>query len=323
MVITNHLTNINYKTTIMKTNYFLVALFTLVTLSVNAQFNDDMESYTVGEPINEGHWTNWGVGNGAGYDIMSASGSHGDGQKSGFIPPDNTTGAVLDLGNKISSVWELEFYMFIPEDKEAYFNLQGTVPIEGGGEFIVGNIFLNWNLLDPGVGLISDSALGAVYFNFPHDQWFRVYMRIDISNGISLATWEMNVDGEEVIPAGTAFTDGSGTVPTSLGGVNFYSISTNNFLLVDDFIFCEDCNLGIQQNSLLDFSVYPSPTTSILNIESETPIVQIEIYDLLGQLVVSNSNQNTIDISRVSQGIYFIKLKDENGFIGTKKVVKK
>lgn len=307
----------------MKNNYFLVAFFTLTMLGVNAQFNDDMESYTVGEPIEEGHWTDWGCGGGAGCALMSESGSHGGGEKSGFIPSDNTTGAVLDLGNKTSGVWKLDFYMFIPQDKEAYFNLQGTVPIVEPGEFIVGNIFLNWNLLDPGVGLISDSALGAVYFNFPHGQWFRVYMRFDISNGISLATWEMYVAGEEVIPAGTALTNLAGTVPASLGGVNFYSISTNNFLLLDDFIFCEDCNLGIEQNALLDFSVYPSPTTGILNIESETSIVQIEIYDLLGQLVVSSSNQNTIDISSVRQGLYFIKLKDENGDIGSQKVIKK
>jgi hypothetical protein len=306
----------------MKTNYFLVALFTLTMLSVNAQFIDDMESYTVGEPINEGHWTNWGIGDGIGHDLMSESGSHGDGEKSGFIPPDTTTGAVLDLGNKTNSVWELEFYMFVPQDKEAYFNLQGSVPIVGNGEFIVGNIFLNQNLTNPGVGLISNSALGAVNFNFPHGQWFRVLMRFDISNGMSLATWDMYVDGEEVIPIGTAFTNLAGTIPTSLGGVNFFSISIDNFLLVDDFIYCEGCNLGIKQNSLLDFSVYPSPTTGILNIESESTIIQIEVYNQLGQLVASNSNQNTIDISRVDAGLYFIKLKDENGNIGTKKVVK-
>ena len=80
---------------------------------------------------------------------------------------------------------------------------------------------------------------------------------------------------------------------------------------------------GIDDNSLLDFSVYPSPTTGILNIGSETTITQIEIYDQFGQLVLSNSNQNTIDISSVSQGFYFFKLKDENGNIGTQKVVKK
>jgi len=81
--------------------------------------------------------------------------------------------------------------------------------------------------------------------------------------------------------------------------------------------------LGVNENTLLDFLVYPSPTTGMLTIESKTPITEIEIYNQLGQLVLSNSNQNEIDMSSVSQGVYFIKIIDENGNIGTQKVVKK
>jgi hypothetical protein len=81
--------------------------------------------------------------------------------------------------------------------------------------------------------------------------------------------------------------------------------------------------LGVNENTLVDFSVYPSPTTGILTIQSNTTITQIELYNQLGQLVLSNSNKNTIDISSVSLGIYFIKIMDENGNFGTKKVVKK
>jgi len=73
----------------------------------------------------------------------------------------------------------------------------------------------------------------------------------------------------------------------------------------------------------IDLSIYPVPTTGILNIQSDTPISQIEIYNLLGQLVKSNSDQNSIDISSVDQGIYFIKVMDENENIGSQKVVKK
>ena len=81
--------------------------------------------------------------------------------------------------------------------------------------------------------------------------------------------------------------------------------------------------LGVDEYPLFDFSVYPIPTTGILNIQSKTAITQIEIHNLLGQLVKSNNNKNTIDISSVRQGCYFIKLKDENGNIGTQKVLKK
>ena len=66
-------------------------------------------------------------------------------------------------------------------------NLQGAVPI-GTGEWIVGNIFFNQDLLTPGMGQIDNTALGAVDFNFPQGQWFKVIMNWDISAGIGLAT---------------------------------------------------------------------------------------------------------------------------------------
>ena len=88
--------------------------------------------------------------------------------------------------------------------------------------------------------------------------------------------------------------------------------------------------LSVNESLIVDFSVYPSPTTGILNIQSETTIVQIEIYNQLGQLILTSTNEspagrtgNTIDISSVSQGIYLIKIMDENGSIGTQRVVKK
>ena len=61
----------------------------------------------------------------------------------------------------------------------------------------------------------------------------------------------------------------------------------------------------------------------MLTIESKTVITEIEVYNQLGQLVLSNSNNNKIDLSSVSQGIYIVKIKDVNGNIGTQKVVKK
>ena len=83
-----------------------------------------------------------------------------------YIPGDGTTDAVLDLGNKIFGEWGLEFWLLIPNDKEGYMNLQGTVPI-GAGEWAVGNIFFNQDLLTPGMGQIDDTALGAVDFTYP------------------------------------------------------------------------------------------------------------------------------------------------------------
>jgi hypothetical protein len=114
--------------------------------------------------------------------------------------------------------------------------------------------------------------------------------------------------------------------PHSVHGAN---IDDDNYIdifsawLESDHIGWHEDILGIDDYELLDFSVYPIPTSRMLYIQSATPIVQIEIYNLMGQLVMSNTDQEEINISSVSQGIYFVKVMDENGDFGTKKVVKK
>ena len=41
------------------------------------------------------------------------------------------------------------------------------------------------------------------------------------------------------VPAGTAYTNSAGTSPTSVGGIDFYSISTNNQYWIDDLCYGE------------------------------------------------------------------------------------
>jgi hypothetical protein len=205
----------------------------------NAQLIGDFEQCLFdGQPLSDGIWSDWGCGGGAGCGIMCSSAQAHSGEWSGLIPGDGTTDAVLDLGNKIFGEWGLEFWMYIPSNKVGYFNLQGTVPI-GAGEWIVGNFFFNQNNANPGVGFIDDTALGEVYFNFPHDEWFKIVMNVDISTGIGTATWQLFVKGIEIIPQGTPFTDGAGTYPTSLGGMDLFSISTDNEYYVDDFYYTD------------------------------------------------------------------------------------
>ena len=167
----------------MKKNYFLAALFAFALTSVSAQFTDDMESYTPGQTVYENWWVDWCGGScpGLASDTYAQSGSVS------FFVDGSGMDPVLDLGNKIFGTWFFTSYMYVPSGKEGYMNVQGTVPI-GGGEWVIGNIFFNQDLTAPGEGLIDNTAIGAVSFNFPHDQWFEFSINVDISAGMSLAT---------------------------------------------------------------------------------------------------------------------------------------
>ena len=303
----------------MKKNYFFAALFAFALTSVSAQFADDMESYTPGQTVYGDWWTDWGCGGtcaGLASDAYAQSGSVS------FFVDGSGMDPVLDFGNKIFGTWFYTSYMYVPSGKEGYMNVQGTVPI-GGGEWAIGNIFFNQDTTAPGEGLIDNSALGAVSFTFPHDQWFEFSLNVDISAGMSLSTIQIVVDGVEVIPAGTAFTDSAGTVPTSLGGLNYYSISGNNEYYLDDIVF-SDSNVGTQDFATKGFQAYPNPVNNVLNLQANEAISNVAIFNVLGQEVYSakiNAMTSQVDMSQMASGAYFVKV-NIGGTEGTVKVIK-
>jgi len=296
----------------MKINYIVIVLISMLSYSTNAQYLDDMEGYIDGQPISEGFWTDRNCGGGPGCALMSSSIQAQSGLLSGLIPNDATTDAVLDLGNKIFGTWGLEFAMYVPSNQEAYFNLQGTVPIVAG-ESIVGNIQFNKDLLAPGMGLIDNAAI-PVSFTFPHDQWFDIVINVDINTGIGASTWEMGVDGVVVVPAGTPFTNADGTYPTSLGGVELFSISTSNLYFLDDVCYINApffCNLGVSDLVRPVISAAPNPVTDRLDIQANDKIDQVNIFNYIGQELYSvfPSNKTVeVDMSIYSAGVYFVKV---------------
>lgn len=95
------------------------------------------------------------------------------------------------------------------------------------------------------------------------------------------------------------------------------SIITNTF--DSEFI----APLGVEDYKLSNYSIVPNPTSGLLTVKSNTLIAQIEVYNYLGQVVMDNNNQNTIDISKLNTGLYFIKIKGIKGDSGIKKILKR
>lgn len=302
-----------------------ISIVLLIGCHIQAQFIDDMESYTDGQPISGGHWTDLGCGGGAGCAIMSSSGESHSGTLSGLIPDDTTTDAVLDLGNKISSIWHLDFWMYVPSDNEASWSILSCVPICTQDWRI--DFFFNQGNNNPGVGLIHNTTFGDVFFDFPHDEWFWISMKVDISLGMALSTWQLLIDEIGVLPCQTPFTNELGEVPFSLGGIEFFSISANNTYYVDQFIYTNPnwiCTFGIDDNHKGNILIYPNPVTGILTINntSSTTISSISVYDLLGRLVMTQYDDfNQIDVSSLDSGLLFVEIETEDGIIA-KKIIK-
>ncbi len=70
---------------------------------------------------------------------------------------------------------------------------------------------------------------------------------------------------------------------------------------------------GIQENHLNRISVFPNPANDYVELKTDKTIKSVNILDLKGNLILSkNVNNNRIEISNLSKGIYILEVKSNN-----------
>ena len=85
-------------------------------------------------------------------------------------------------------------------------------------------------------------------------------------------------------------------------------------------------NTLVQENILEDtFTIYPNPTSGVFNLKmSQFENVQMKIYNVFGEYIYQQffkSFNSQIDLFSQPKGMYFIKLYDQDGMIGAKKII--
>jgi choice-of-anchor B domain-containing protein len=112
------------------------------------------------------------------------------------------------------------------------------------------------------------------------------------------------------------------------GAWNVYPFFASGNIVISDinrgFFLVKSNGLGITEAQQIQFSVYPNPSESDITITSaNNPISTVEIYNVLGQLVLnlnfSDNFSENIDISSLRSGLYLIKINGST----TKKVLVK
>lgn len=299
----------------MKKVYLLALAAGVFTLTANAQFDDDIESYPIGT-INNDIWQSWDGTAGTADDISVSDDEALSGSQSILVAEGGVIDGILNLGNKTEGVWELTFNMFVPSGKSGYFNIQNTLP---AGTLWNYHCTLNEGGSDEGTIVFYDATgenqgpgtpLGVS--EYAVDDWTKFTMIIDLDN----LTLDLLVDDNEVI-SGTPYTG------DSLGGINFYSNEgggEDNRYYVDDASF-QEASLGAEDFSSDVFSVYPNPVKTDLHIRSASPVEFVTVFDVLGKAVLNvqpDAVSPTIDMSTLSSGAYLVKVTID----GTSKTVK-
>lgn len=87
----------------------------------------------------------------------------------------------------------------------------------------------------------------------------------------------------------------------------------------------EEKILSVKENNLENqIIIYPNPIKDILNIKTENSILStVSIIDFQGREVLTKStNLNSINMSKFSSGVYFLKIKSDNNVSIFKKIIK-
>lgn len=60
-------------------------------------------------------------------------------------------------------------------------------------------------------------------------------------------------------------------------------------------------------------SVYPNPSSGIVNVNTESEVLSLELFDVQGRLLQVSHRVKSIDISSRSNGLYFLRIKTDRG----------
>ena len=90
------------------------------------------------------------------------------------------------------------------------------------------------------------------------------------------------------------------------------------WLNLDDVEISLGTNVENVENNV---SVYPNPANTMVNVNANSNINNIEIYSISGQKVgdfTANGTQAAISTDNMSTGLYLMKINTENGVINQK-----
>ena len=79
-----------------------------------------------------------------------------------------------------------------------------------------------------------------------------------------------------------------------------------------------------ENNSNVEFSIFPVPANDKLTINTTEMIDAYEVYDITGKTILSstlNQSISTIDVSALKNGVYFISIFNDEKLLGNKKFI--
>lgn len=241
-------------------------------------YEDDFEYYSAGDFLaveNPTWWTTWSNQPGSAEDVPVSGDVAYSGSKSIIIQ--NSTDAVLKLGDKTSGYYEINFWCYLPTGYGGYYNIQH---FEAPGIEWAYQVYFGEN----GSAQLDAGIESAATFNYPKDQWFLIENTIDIDNDWTV----LKVNGNTIYEWPFHYQPYVTTGTTQLGSMNIFAggfpAETPKYY-IDNISYTEFFTDKNHSKNLLGYNVYrdgnkinSSPVGDLTYLDENLPAGQYDYF---------------------------------------------
>jgi hypothetical protein len=199
-----------------------------------------------------------------------------------------------------------------------------------GNGFTENAMFLNKNLLLKSTGALGQGATVRLYYTQTELQKLIIdfnatYNLNKTISDIKIVRYFDNFSNSDHEISNNNSATGYSVLTATLNtyGADYYfevdAAGTNTIIGEVRAALLTGQDLGMKNPTIKELTLYPNPTHSILNIQTDKTIEEVAIIDFCGRTAnVKLAANNTIDVSTFSNGIYFILIKTTEGFFREK-----
>lgn len=278
-------------------------------------------SWTISEGAYEGNY-------------CAKSGKVGDNQYSSmYLVMDIPSSGELSFYRKVSCEWKFDSLLFMIDGKA----------IDGWHDFVdwglvsytlpPGTHTLEWRYDKDPADFSKDDCGYIDNISLPP---FNVVTSLSAVENLTATTdettvtlsWDANDNAEEYIIRrdGIEITTQSETTFTETldKGVYTYSVVARNGknYSLPAFVVANIDIVSLNEVSMSDVSIYPNPTTGILNVNIDKDFDAV-VYNYQGQVMMKmNDNSRQLDLSNLTAGIYFVEIRTNNNAFVKKVILK-
>lgn len=306
----------------------LLVLFAM--MAVNAQtviYSENFDALTAGQSLlsQSDQWTTWSGG------VEAESGTIINTfyqSAPNALQIQGSNDMLYKTNGLTSGHYTFDFDYYIPSiGNGGYFNLQHVNKTTWAFECYFGHYVDAGTDYGPYCYVAYDDTFALC--SYVENSWFHVNVDVNMDQDLAKLTF----NGEEVASwQFSTIPDTTNNTSNRLDAINFFAGCLDNAMTqnstltgtyyVDNFVFTKLDGVGVTENETAEVKVFPNPANSVLNVTTGNANT-LEIVNFIGQVVYTqpvNADQVQINVSDLSSGVYFVRLKGETTI--TKKFIK-